>query len=106
MATMSISLPDSLEDFVDGQVKQRGYSASSDYVCELIRKDQDRLQLRGLLLTGAIFSKQSWPMMPTRRSDLLASVIDLKGLQRRYRFTPSLSAIKLLRAAIVSWQRR
>jgi len=50
---MNISLPDSLKSFVDDQVTQRGYGTSSEYVRELIRKDQDRLQLRGLLLAGA-----------------------------------------------------
>ena len=53
MSTMNISLPDSLKSFVDDQVRQRGYGTSSEYVRELIRKDQDRLQLRGLLLAGA-----------------------------------------------------
>lgn len=50
---MNISLPDSLKDFVDEQVMQRGYGTSSEYVRELIRKDADRLHLRGLLLQGA-----------------------------------------------------
>jgi antitoxin ParD1/3/4 len=53
MSTMNISLPDSLKSFVDEQVSQRGYGTSSEYVRELIRRDQDRLQLRGLLLAGA-----------------------------------------------------
>ncbi len=53
MSTMNISLPDSLKDFVDEQVNERGYGTSSEYVRELIRKDQDRLKLRGLLLEGA-----------------------------------------------------
>lgn len=53
MSTMNISLPGSLKAFVDEQVDQRGYSTSSEYVRELIRKDQDRQQLRGLLLEGA-----------------------------------------------------
>jgi antitoxin ParD1/3/4 len=53
MSTMNISLPDSLKEFVDEQVTQRGYGTSSEYVCELIRKDTDRLHLRGLLLVGA-----------------------------------------------------
>lgn len=53
MSTMNISLPDSLKTFVDEQVAQRGYGTSSEYVRELIRRDQDRLQLRGLLLAGA-----------------------------------------------------
>ncbi len=50
---MNISLPDSLKAFVDEQVSQRGYGTSSEYVRELIRKDQDRLHLRDLLLAGA-----------------------------------------------------
>ena len=50
---MNISLPDSLKAFVDEQVTQRGYGTSSEYVRELIRKDADRLHLRGLLLEGA-----------------------------------------------------
>ncbi len=53
MSTMNISLPDSLKAFVDDQVSQRGFGTSSEYVRELIRKDQDRLLLRGLLLAGA-----------------------------------------------------
>lgn len=53
MSTMNISLPDTLKAFVDEQVSQRGYSTSSEYVRELIRKDQDCLQLRNLLLAGA-----------------------------------------------------
>lgn len=50
---MNISLPDSLKSFVDEQVTQRGYGTISEYVRELIRKDADRLHLRGLLLEGA-----------------------------------------------------
>ena len=53
MRTMQISLPKSLKSFVDQQVRSRGYSSSSEYVRELIRKDQDRQRLCGLLLEGA-----------------------------------------------------
>ena len=53
MSTMNISLPEALKSFVDQQVGARGYSSSSEYVRELIRKDQDRQHLRGLLLEGA-----------------------------------------------------
>ena len=53
MSTMNISLPDALKNFVDEQVSTRGYGTSSEYVRELIRKDQDRQHLRGLLLAGA-----------------------------------------------------
>ena len=53
MSTMNISLPDALRAFVEKQVSARGYGTSSEYVRELIRKDQDRQQLRSLLLEGA-----------------------------------------------------
>ncbi len=53
MSTMNISLPDSLKSFVDEQVASRGYGTSSEYVRELIRRDQDRMHLRVLLLQGA-----------------------------------------------------
>ena len=38
---------------MDEQVSQRGCGASSEYLCELIRRDQERLPLRRLLLAGA-----------------------------------------------------
>jgi antitoxin ParD1/3/4 len=53
MTTMNISLPDSLKSFVDEQVVSRGFGTSSEYVRELIRKEQDRTRLRDLLLEGA-----------------------------------------------------
>jgi antitoxin ParD1/3/4 len=53
MSTMNISLPDSLKAEVDEQVSARGYGTSSEYVRDLIRRDLDRQQLRGLLLEGA-----------------------------------------------------
>jgi len=50
---MNVSLPDALKSFVDEQVTSGGYSTSSEYVRELIRKDQDRQRLRAMLLAGA-----------------------------------------------------
>lgn len=61
---MNISLPEALKTFVDEQVKQRGYGTSSEYVRELIRRDQDRSHLRGLLLSGA----SSAPAEPADRA--------------------------------------
>ena len=53
MSTMNISLPRALKSSVDDQVNSRGFGTSSEYVRELVRKDQERLHLRGLLLAGA-----------------------------------------------------
>ncbi len=52
MNTMNISLPAPMKSFVDEQVTGRGYGSCSAYIRELIRHDQDRQHLRGLLLEG------------------------------------------------------
>lgn len=53
MGTMNISLPEGLKSFVDDQVVARGFGTTSEYVRDLIRKDQDRMRLRALLHEGA-----------------------------------------------------
>ena len=50
---MNVSLPDALKEFVEGQVAERGYGTSSEYVRELIRHDRDRQSLRALVMEGA-----------------------------------------------------
>ena len=50
---MNISLTEALKDFVDACVASGDYSTSSEYIRDLIRKDQDRQRLRALLLEGA-----------------------------------------------------
>lgn len=52
MSTMNISMPESLKSFVDSRVAKAGYGSSSEYVRELIRRDQDRQALRSMLLVG------------------------------------------------------
>lgn len=53
MATMNVSLPDAMKAWVDECSKSGRYSNASDYVRDLIRRDQDRAekiaQLQGLI---------------------------------------------------------
>ncbi|WP_407051855.1 type II toxin-antitoxin system ParD family antitoxin [Methyloraptor flagellatus] len=42
MATMTISLPDPLKDWVEAQVETGDYASASDYVRDLIRRDRAR----------------------------------------------------------------
>jgi antitoxin ParD1/3/4 len=53
MATMNISLPEPLKQFVDAQVESGSFGTSSEYVRTLIRKEKDIETLRELLLEGA-----------------------------------------------------
>jgi antitoxin ParD1/3/4 len=50
---MNVSLPDALKQFVDRQVAEHGYGTSSEYVRELLRREQQRQSLRAVLLKGA-----------------------------------------------------
>ena len=42
MATMNVSLPDQMKAWVEAQADTGRYSNASDYVRDLIRRDQDR----------------------------------------------------------------
>lgn len=42
MATMNVSLPDEMKNWVEGQAQTGRYSNASDYVRDLIRHDQER----------------------------------------------------------------
>jgi antitoxin ParD1/3/4 len=42
MATMNVSLPDPMKDWVEAQARTGRYSNASDYVRDLIRRDQVR----------------------------------------------------------------
>jgi antitoxin ParD1/3/4 len=55
MASLNISLPQSLKDYVEDQVSSGGYSTPSEYLRELLRQDQKQRaeqKLEALLLEG------------------------------------------------------
>ena len=82
MSTMNISLPNTLKSFVDEQVSQGSYGTSSEYLRELIRKDKDRLHLRGLLVAGA-----------TSAPAALADATYFEGLRKRVRQTATATKV-------------
>jgi antitoxin ParD1/3/4 len=49
MATMNVSLPDTMKAWVEKQADGGRYGNASDYVRDLIRKDQDRKAAIGAL---------------------------------------------------------
>ncbi|MFG6429753.1 ribbon-helix-helix domain-containing protein [Roseateles sp. LYH14W] len=50
---MNIFLPQAMRDFVEQRAVQCGLESGSEYVCELIRRDQGREALRVQVLAGA-----------------------------------------------------
>ena len=59
MATMNVSLPDPMREWVDTQVKGGEYANASDYVRDLIRQDQRRLQTLKAAITHGMESGRS-----------------------------------------------
>ena len=49
MATMNVSLPDPMKEWVEAQAQGGRYSNVSDYVRDLIRRDQERAAKIGRL---------------------------------------------------------
>ena len=56
MATMNISLPDLMRDWVESQIETGQYANNSDYVRDLIRRDKQRAEklktLQDAITTG------------------------------------------------------
>jgi antitoxin ParD1/3/4 len=44
MATMNISVPDLMRDYVQWRVDSGRYASASDYLRDLIRRDQERVE--------------------------------------------------------------
>ena len=55
MATMNISIPDPLKEFIEERVTEKGYTTTSEYFRDLVREDQKKKaqeKLEALLLEG------------------------------------------------------
>jgi antitoxin ParD1/3/4 len=52
MATMNVSLPESMRAFVERAVASGDYGTASAYVQQLIRRDRRRAEVRQMLLDG------------------------------------------------------
>lgn len=52
MAQMNVSLPDPMKDWCQSQVGSGKYATASDYVRDLIRKDQEQQALQAAITKG------------------------------------------------------
>ncbi|MEO9078664.1 MAG: hypothetical protein ABI268_05065 [Rhodanobacter sp.] len=65
MASMNISLPDELKQFIDAQVAEHAYGSSSEYLPELTRKQRDVEKLGGMLFGEFNSGQRKWPTTGT-----------------------------------------
>lgn len=68
MATMNVSLPDPMREWVESQIKGGTYANVSDYIRDLIRHDQQRRQALEAAIAEGLDSGRS----PRRAEDIMA----------------------------------
>lgn len=82
MATITISLPDTLKSFVESQIDAKGYGNVSEYFRSLLRDAQEKendARLEQLLLEGLASGKgaapnaEFWAELKTEAAQLLAA---------------------------------
>ncbi len=82
MATITISLPDTLKSFVESQIETKGYGNVSEYFRSLLRDAQEKekeARLEALLLEGLASGKGDvpdaafWADLKTEAAQLLAT---------------------------------
>lgn len=70
MASMNVSLPDPMRDWVQDRIDSGKYASVSDYVRDLIRRDQEAADQREALVAALIEGEESG--VSTRRvTDIL-----------------------------------
>jgi antitoxin ParD1/3/4 len=83
MAQLNVSLPPQLKDWVDSRVAEGRYSSASDYVRDLVRRDQDAAKdeetewLRGLIEEGL-----ASPVLDEEPEAIIESIITERRAKR------------------------
>jgi antitoxin ParD1/3/4 len=73
MASMNVSVPDPMRDWVQQRIDSGHYATASDYVRDLIRRDQMQADERKALVDALIKGEQSG-ISKRRIPDILAAV--------------------------------
>jgi len=64
MATMNVSLPDPMKAWVERQAESGRYGNASDYIRDLIRRDQERREALATLQAAITEGVESGPPQP------------------------------------------
>lgn len=81
MATMNVSLPDAMKDWVEGRAETGRYSNASDYVRDLIRRDQERAD-RIAAMQRLVDEAEASGISPNSMEDILAAARRQFGAER------------------------
>jgi antitoxin ParD1/3/4 len=90
MTTVTISMPESLKQFLEHEVQTKGYGNVSEYMRELLRDAQSRnaeARLEALLLEG-LAGSEDIPLSPAFWQDLKADTGKILARHRKTRKAP------------------
>lgn len=80
MATVTISLPDPMKDWIEAQAGNGQFSGVSDYIRDLVRQDQHRKDQREALIQALIEGEESGMAVERTREELRAEARRRAGL--------------------------
>ncbi len=86
MTTVTISLPESLKEFIEREVATKGYGNVSEYVRGLLRDAQKReadARLEALLLEGLASSGEDVPLSPQFWAELKVDAAQILSRKRQ-----------------------
>ncbi len=81
MATMNISVPDPMKEWVQTQISEGRYASSSDYVRDLIRKDQEEKDKLAALQAAITLGIESGSSGDLDMENIKARARKLAGLE-------------------------
>ncbi len=73
MASMNVSVPDPMRDWVERRIESGQYASVSDYVRDLIRRDQEKTDAQQALVAALIEGERSG-VSARRIPEILAAV--------------------------------
>lgn len=80
MATMNISLPEPMRNWVQDQIEGGKYASSSDYVRDLIRKDQEQRDKFAMLQAAITEGLESGEPTPLDMNDIIKKAQKAAGI--------------------------
>ncbi len=75
MTQLNVSVPPQLKNWVDTRVAEGRYSSASDYVRDLLRRDQDAAMDETIWLKGLIDEGLASGMLNQRPEDVLREIM-------------------------------
>lgn len=81
MATVTISLPEPMKEWIEVQASNGRYSGVSDYIRDLIRQDQSHKDRHEALVQALIEGEESGPAREWSREELRAEARRRIGLK-------------------------